>query len=227
MKWTFIIREKLKVALLLGSIVMLIGFTTVMQQINMNDLKRSYSSIYYDRLIPATEIFYLTENLFNKRLLIEKLLYIENADASVPALTAQLEVHNDSIRAIIARFEETYLVDAERKYLDQFKDLVIHYNTIESNIIDTHQVSKGDAQRLYETVGESDLIKTIQFLGELTQIQSSVGLDLMNDSDGIISINDTVLTIQIAIAIIIGILIQTLIFASKMANRKDPNYRLN
>lgn len=227
MKWTFIIREKLKVALLLGSIVMLIGFTTVMQQINMNDLKRSYSSIYYDRLIPATEIFYLTENLFNKRLLIEKLLYIENADASVPALTAQLEVHNDSIRAIIARFEETYLVDAERKYLDQFKDLVIHYNAIESNIIDTHQVSKADAQRLYETVGESDLIKTIQFLGELTQIQSSVGLDLMNDSDGIISINDTVLTIQIAIAIIIGILIQALIFASKMANRKDPNYRLN
>lgn len=227
MKWTFIIREKLKVALLLGSIMILVGFTTVMQQVNMNDLKRSYSSIYYDRLIPATEIFYLTENLFNKRLLIEKLLYIENADASVPALTAQLEVHNDSIRAIIARFEETYLVDAERKYLDQFKDLVIHYNTIESNIIDTHQASKADAQRLYETVGESDLIKTIQFLGELTQIQSSVGLDLMNDSDGIISINDTVLTIQIAIAIIIGILIQALIFASKMANRKDPNYRLN
>ncbi|HYF68413.1 MAG TPA: MCP four helix bundle domain-containing protein [Ohtaekwangia sp.] len=227
MKWTFIIREKLKVALLLGSIMMLVGFTTVMQQINMNDLKQSYSSIYYDRLIPATEIFYLTENLFNKRLLIEQLLYVENPNAPAPALTAQLEVHNDSIDAIIARFEETYLVDAERKYLDQFKDLVIHYNTIESNIIDTHQVSKKDAQHLYETAGESDLIKTIQFLGELTEIQSSVGLDLMNDSDGIISINDTVLTIQIAIAIVIGILIQALIFASKMANRKDPNYRLN
>jgi hypothetical protein len=227
MKWTLIIQQKLKVALLLGSIMLLIGFTAVMQRKNMQDLKQSYSSMYYDRLIPATDIFFLTQNLHDKRLLIEKLLYSESV-ASVEELKRQLIIDNDSINKLIAKFEGTYLVKDELKYLQEFKKRVKHYQGVEENILTSFsKESKTRAQQYYENEGKEDLLKTIQFLVELTHIQSSVGLDLIHDSQGIISISDLVLTIQIAIAIIIGTIVQALIFSSRIIDRKDQHFNLN
>jgi hypothetical protein len=227
MKWTYIIRQKMKVALLLGSVMLLVGITAIMQQRNLKDLRQSYSSMYYDRLIPATDIFYLTEHLYNKRLLMEELLYTENR--LVPErLEKQLKVHNDSIASLIARFEETYLVKDESQCLKNFKSHVLHYNGVEANILQAFSsVSVDEARRLYEKDGERDLQQTIQFLGQLTKIQSTVGLDLINSSHGIVSTQDMVLTIQIALAIVIGVLIQGLVLSSRMVDRKDQHFNLN
>lgn len=227
MKWTFIIREKFKVALLLASIMLLIGFTTVMQRSNIRDLRQSFSSIYYDRLIPATDIFYLTQNLYNKRLLMEELLYTEEATLVEP-LAAKLDGLNDSIATLISRFEHTYLVKSESVYLREFKQRVAHYRKVEDNILQAYlTTSRAEARQLYETEGKGDLQQTIQFLGELTKIQSSVGLELFNDSHGIVSASDLVLTIQITIAIIIGVLAEGLVLTSRMVDRKNERYNLN
>ncbi|HYG21032.1 MAG TPA: MCP four helix bundle domain-containing protein [Ohtaekwangia sp.] len=227
MKWTYIIRQKMKVALLLGCVMLLVGFTAIMQQRNIKDLSESYSSMYYDRLIPATDIFYLTEHLYNKRLLMEELLYTESGPAP-KIMVQQLKIHNDSIASLIARFEGTYLVKDESQCLKNFKSRVLHYNGVESDILHafTH-VSVDEARRLYEKDGERDLQQTIQLLGQLTRIQSTVGLDLFNDSHGIVSTHDMVLTIQIAISIVIGVLIQGLVLSSRMIDRQDQHFNLN
>jgi hypothetical protein len=227
MKWTFIIREKLKVAFLLASIMALIGLTNVMERRNVKNLDRSFSSIYYDRLIPATDIFYLTSNLYNRRMLLERFLFTKNT-SSVTDLRKSLDSYGDSTNHLIAKIEKTFLVKEESLYLAEFKHRVLHYNELESRILDVWtQQSREHAQMLYESEGEVDLLRTIQYLEELTKIQSSVALDLIRHSKGIASSSDILMSLQITVVLIIGLLIHGLIASSSIANRKNKNFNLN
>lgn len=227
MKWTFIIREKLKVAFLLAGIMLLIGLTNVMERRNMKNLDRSFSSIYYDRLIPATDIFYLTSNLYKRRMLMEQFLFTGQT-ASLNDLRKDLGNHSDSIMYLISKFEKTLLIKEESVYLTEFKRRVLHYNGVETRILDVWtQQSPQHARQLYEREGKNDLLSTIQYLEELTRIQSSVGLDLIQNSKGIASSSDTLMTLQIVVALIIGLLIHALIAASKITQQKNENFNLN
>jgi hypothetical protein len=227
MKWPFIIREKIKIALLLGTIMLLVGFTTVMEKRNIESISKSFSSIYHDRLIPATDIFYLTENLYTKRLLMENFLYAGGA-MPVEELRKQLAERSAAIDKLIAKFEKTLLVENESVSLQAFKQRAEHYKKVEVNILDNvTRESRESAQHLYETEGRDDLRHTIQRLEELTKIQSSVGLSLIDDSKDVISSSQVVLTLQIAMAIVIGLLVQALILASKVVNIDNKNFNLN
>jgi hypothetical protein len=227
MKWTFIIREKLKVAFLLAGIMVLIGLTNVMERRNVKNLDQSFSSIYYDRLIPATDIFYLTSNLYKRRMLMEQFLFTEQT-APLKVLEKNLSSHSDSIMHLIAKFEKTLLVKEESVYLAEFKRRVLHYNDVESRILDVwSRQSPQHAQKLYNVEGKNDLLSTIQYLEELTRIQSSVGLDLIHTSKGIASSSDMLMSLQIAVAIVIGLLIHGLIAASNVTRRNNENFNLN
>lgn len=227
MKWTFIINQKIKVAFLLGSIMVLIALTNMMEQRNIDHINKSFSSIYYDRLIPATDIFYLTEQLYSKRLLMENTLYGENSISS-DEIRKQLNTHSLAIDDLIEKFSKTYLVKNESESLLDFKERVAHYNKVEEKILNVlEKESVMVARKLYETEGKKDLLQTIQDLKALTKIQSTVGLALIHDSKSIISSSNILMTLQITIAIIIGLFIQALVMASKLASRDTGNFNLN
>ena len=63
MKWTFIIQQELKLALLLFCIIALIIVTTLLVK-KHGDLDNSFRSIYNDRLIPATNIIYFKKDYY-------------------------------------------------------------------------------------------------------------------------------------------------------------------
>jgi hypothetical protein len=227
MKWTFIIREKLKVALLLASIMFLIVFTNIMERRNIQNMDRSFTSIYYDRLIPATDIFYLTGNLYDRRLIMETFLFNEGSP-SVADVRKKLELHSLAVDDLIAKFEKTFLVKEESKSLAELKRGIDHYGSVERKILEIFAPdSKPKAQLLYEEKGKTELIRIFQHLEELTKIQSQVGLALIHDSKGIISSSDLMLTVQIATALVIGLLIQALIIASRVVNTKNQDFTLN
>jgi hypothetical protein len=227
MKWPFIIREKMKIAFLLGAVMLLIAFTTVMERRNIESISKSFSSIYYDRLIPATDIFYLTENLYTKRLLMENFLYTNNA-LPVDVLRKQLGERSVAIDNLIVKFEKTLLVGNESVSLQEFKRRAEHYKQVEAKILDniTHE-SRESARHLYETEGKDDLHHTIRHLEELTKIQSSVGLSLIDNSKDIVSSSQVVLTLQIAMAVVIGLMVQALVLASKAINIDSNNFNMN
>ena len=84
-----------------------------------------------------------------------------------------------------------------------------------------------NARTIYLAEGKADLLHTIRNLEELTLVQSSVGTDLFRDSKGMLSTSDLLLSLQIALAVIIGILVQALIFASKMVNVENKDLNMN
>ncbi len=109
MKWSFIIQQKLKASLLLGGIMVVIVLGTVLSRNNINGIDKSLSSIYEDRLIPATTIIYLTENVYNKRLSLEKYLFSEDVTEH-PAILFHLIQYDKNLDSLTKAFEKTYLV---------------------------------------------------------------------------------------------------------------------
>jgi hypothetical protein len=227
MKWAFAIHQKEKVALLLGCILLVIILSTILERSNMSDINESFTSIYEDRLIPATEIFYLTENLYSKRLLMEKFLS-SHEDNQPEELQQNINMHNQNIDSLIVEYEKTYLVDSESKWLTSFKNTVSDYAQLEQSVMKLNKNgSRAIGLKIFENQGEALFQKTIQNLYQLTQIQSKVGKELIADSQSAMASTNILFNLQIALALIICVIIQILLLTSKVIKQQKQPFHLN
>jgi hypothetical protein len=236
MKWSFVIQQKFKAAILLGGIMVMIICGTLLSRYNMQGMDESFSSIYRDRLIPATTIIYLTENLYGKRLKLEKFLFSQESKS--PGNTAQaksaLRAHDKSIDSLISIFEKTYLVDEEAKSLQTFKKQITSYASLEKQIITLCDAGSAETGRaLFAGQAAKNFDATITNLNELAGIQSSIGQDLVNESRVNVASFGIISFLQIALAIITGLVILVLIRNSqiikkpRVSGNKSQYFNLN
>lgn len=232
MKWSFVIRQKLKAALLLGSIMVFIILGSLIARYNMDGIDKSFSSIYKDRLLPATTIIYLAENLYGKRLSLEKFL-LSNDSRTVQEIASGLKFYDVKIDSLIQVFEKTYLVDQEATTLAAFKNRVEEYVLLEKMILNLHASGHTAAgKELFEGTGAGTFQTTINNLNELTTIQENVGKELMRESKSDMASFGLISFLQIALAIVIGLIVLVLIQNSNIINkpklRKDEkSFNLN
>ncbi|MCF0075051.1 MCP four helix bundle domain-containing protein [Dyadobacter sp. CY261] len=233
MNWSFVIQQKLKAAMLLGGIMALIIGGTMLSRYNVQDIDESFSSIYKDRLVPATTILYLTENLYRKRLSLENYLYSE-AQTSPGQVKEQLDAHNRSIDSLIRSFEKTYLVDEEAKSLHVFKNQIAEYAKLENQVFALCTTgSFKEAKQLFSTPGGTRFESTILNLNELAGIQSTIGKDLMKASKVNVASFSIISFLQIALAIITGLVVIILIRSSQIIqkphqdSKKSQYFNLN
>ncbi|MCE7040958.1 MCP four helix bundle domain-containing protein [Dyadobacter sp. CY312] len=219
MKWSFVIRQKLKAALLLSGIMAFIILGSLIARNSMEGIDKSFSSIYQDRLIPATTIIYLTENLYGKRLSLEKFLLSDDQRTS-HEISSGLSLYDSRIDSLISAFEKTYLVDQEAKSLAAFKNRVEEYVLLEKMILNLHASGHVDAgKKLFEGAGANTFQSTINNLNELTSIQSNIGQELVKESKSDMASFGLISFLQIALAIIIGLIVLVLIQNSKIINK--------
>jgi hypothetical protein len=233
MKWSFVIQQKLKAALLLGSIMGMIILATLLSRRNMEGIDKSFSSIYQDRLIPATTIIYLTENLYGKRLSLEEYL-LANEVGNKSEIKVQLSAHNKNIDSLIKAFEKTYLVDEEAKSLTAFKNEVIKYTALERSVLNLCNAGEQEqGKKLFAVAGANTFKNTITNLNELTNIQSSIGKDLMKASKSDIASVGIISFLQIGLAVVIGLMLLLLIQNASIINKpkitseKNQYFNLN
>lgn len=207
-------------------VMFMIVLFTFIERKNIADVNRSVTSIYNDRLVPATDIFYLSEHLYGKRFLTEQFLQSETENFS--AVQAGLDKHNESIHSLIGRFEKTYLVDEESRYLNNLKISVAEYLAIEKKIMRlANSGSKNTARMLYENMGKKSLQASMKQLSLLTQVQTTAGSQLIKDSNGKVATSSMISNLQIVLSIIIGLIILSLIFAAGISNAKGKDFRWN
>lgn len=227
MKWVFAIQQKHKVALLLGCILCIVILTTIMERINMGDINRSFTSIYNDRLIPATEIFYISENMYSKRLLMEKFL-LSHEEYGIEQLRKNLDIYNRNIDSLIVEYEKTYLVDNESRCLATFKNIISDYEQVEQSVIKlSKNGSKEAGLEIFENQGIVLFQSTIQNLHQLTQIQSTVGKELIAHSQSAMASTNILSHLQIALAFIICVIIQVLLLTSTVIKKQKQPFHLN
>ena len=233
MKWSFLIQQKLKASIILGVIMVAIILGTMLSRNNINGIDKSFSSIYEDRLIPATTIIYLTENLYNKRLSLEKYLFSEQQMDNTDILR-QLNLYSSNLDSLTNAFEKTYLVEEEAKALADFRDMVEAYILLEKRIIEEQKSGNHTlAKEMFEGVGIITFQNSLAHLNQLAKIQSEVGNKLMLKSKTDFAGVAILSFLQIALAIVLGLIILVLIKNSRIINSQDilktkgQNFRLN
>src|SRR5690606_20594885 len=112
-------------------------------------------------------------------------------------------------------------------HLTALKVKLLETKVLEKNIlINANSLNKPELRRLYEDVSKS-FLDISALLSQLTNIQTTVGKQLQKESQHIISGTRLYSTIQLILAIIIGVLIVSILFASRVVNLKNDKYTLN
>lgn len=226
MKWTLVIRQRHKVAVLLASVMALVLVTVLVERKNITDISASVESIYNDRLVPASDIFDLAEQFYYKRFLLEK--YLENGQGNITTLKTELSTHDQQIEALIAKYEKTLLVNDESKGIREVKSNIKLYQSLERSILslaqsESHQV----ASDFYEKDAKPVLQATMVHLSKLSDVQTQVGSELLKKSVGIAAMSRMLLSIQIVLSVVIGMMIVALVNTSRMVASDSTNYNMN
>ena len=226
MKWTYAIPQKMKTAVLLFCVMASVVLFNLIERNNVARIKSFVTSINNDRLIPATVIFHLTDNLYSKHFAMEKFLATDTSD--VARVKAQLGSHDKEIARLIYEFEQTYLVENEAAFLSELKNKAQSHLQIEQRVLALSENDrKAEGKALFEAQGKQSLDATIQQLSELIEVQTTVGGQLLNDTKGVLAISNLLSSLQLVLILVIGKMIFSLVSAAKIMRPKAKNSHLN
>jgi hypothetical protein len=229
MKFGYSIKNKMTIAVMLFCIMACTILIRVLEDRSIKEMNNAFVSMYNDRLIPATDLFHISQSVYAKRYLLEEALY--NNDSVLvdhSYLKKQLLAHNHNIDSLVAKYEQTFLIKLERTQLDELKAQLRETKEIESKVLlnsDRHSIDAGRA--LFESQGKMSFTASILKLTELTNIQTVVGQELIKNSEFAVSGSKLYSSLQIALAIIIGILIVAIVFASNVVKLPTDKFNLN
>jgi len=195
--------------MLLALILGLTLLTNLLERNRFKQLERSFSSMYEDRLMAENYLFHLYENLKNKEDLLENVAQ-EGISIDVNQKLAQFSAQRSDL---VAKYAETYLTEEEEKEftklneelnrIDQLEQMLTNRQpseAIPSHIIRQHEEVTGQA---------------FATLSALNDIQPKEGALLRNKSEKIILGSVSISHLEMVILIVIGIIIQALIFSAK------------
>lgn len=204
MKWFYAIKEKLKIAIALTFVLILVLVTNTINKYHFTEIKESFTSVYEDRLLVENYIYKLSTELNAKQLR----LYSGNETED-----EKQHVSNGRINELIKDFKDTKLTEEESEVLHAFAVNVDYLKKLELKL------SKLDEQKSEKGVIKQELVMHFtelqNQLSRLSEIQMEEGKKLVNNSKGIVATNYSYSRLEIIVVIIMGLIIQALIFASK------------
>jgi hypothetical protein len=229
MRLAFSVKQKIRIAALLFAVMTCSILIRFLEDQSVKSMNESFVSMYNDRLIPATDLFYIAENANAKKSLLEKALYSsEHQIEDQTVLPERLKSFNAAIDSLILKYKKTLLVKQEKAKLTELDKRLFNNVQAENSIL---QLLKGgnlaSARKLYENRGRTTADLAIQKLSELMAIQKQVGQELIKDSAFMVSGSKLYSALQVALAIVIGILIVGIIFTSNVVKINNDKFNLN
>jgi hypothetical protein len=67
MKWAFAIQRKIRLAIALAVLMLLVILFSLLESYNVSRISKSFNSIYEDRLIPAVDLYSISGHIQTKR----------------------------------------------------------------------------------------------------------------------------------------------------------------
>lgn len=228
MKFAYSLKQKSKIALLLFLIMTCTILIRVLEDRSIKNMEKAFSSLYNDRLVPATDIFYISEKLYTKRFLLETFIYSDKNKLHPKELNDKLRTYDSQIDTLLAKYEKTFLVKNEKNHLTDLKVKLLENKVFEKNILlNANAFDKASLRKMYDNYSEQSFVGISNLLSQLTKIQTVVGKELQKESQNIIKGTNLYSTLQLILAILIGILIVSIVFASNVMNIRNEKYNLN
>ena len=209
MKWLLRVKGKrYKVCALFVMIMVLVLLNNLLERRNVSHLDDSVTSIYHDRLLPATYLFGISNHLHQERMM--------RYDEVMPAAEKQRlhTQHDAAIHKLMKEYETTHLTPEEGKQWKVFKARLADYNhlpaTATPEVLDKH------------------FLRSLETLNSLSDIQVAEGKTLQSNSQTIASDSTISSQLEISLLIILGVAaIVLLLISDKPLLFKDQPPVLN
>lgn len=224
MKFAFSLKNKIKTAFLLFCIMCCTLMIRFLEDKSVEKINDSFISMYNDRLIPATDLYFIAENLYYKNAILQELL-LGNDAAEGSTMLVNMNNHNRKIDSVINKYGLTFLVKQEKNYLNEFKKALLVQQRIEATMLNMASAEEG--RSIYESTGKKAVNQTLAKLSALIKIQSKVGNELIKGSKIFVSGTKVYSTLQVILAIVIGIMIVNIVSASNMVKITNDKFNLN
>lgn len=209
MKWTYTIKQKLTVAILLTVVLGSVLLKNIIDSRNVSQLADSFSSVYEDRLVVEGYIYKLSAHLYQKKIMVDNCLRVGDPD-----LQQKIAAHHFAISALITEYERTKLTDQESVFFSEFKNNIAALQTLEEMYLNDLV-----AATIPHALNEK-FIDAAANLHQLSLIQLSEGKALRENSLRIAAGSSMLTNIELVIIIGIAAIIQMLIFASDSLRSK-------
>ncbi len=228
MKFAFSLKNKLKIAFLLFCIMCCTLLIRFLEDKSVEKINNSFISMYNDRLVPSTDLYFIAENLYAKNTTLQNLLIFASEAVNPLHTLERLNLYNQSIDSLINKYELTLLVKEEKTYLTDLKNALVVQRSLEENII--RAGTNGGiqvARQLYENTGRQASAQSLHKLSDLIKIQSTIGDKLIKDSKVLVSGTKIYSAVQVMLAVAIGILIVGIVAASNLVKIEKNKFNLN
>lgn len=220
MKWEYAIGQRMKIAALLGVVLVMIFCKNIMDRKNVALLGSSFSSVYEDRLLVESYIYKISDHLYQKHQLTDQ--FFDERNVSKHHLYHSLYNHDIAIKGLISAYQKTKFTAAETSAFDEFAKQYDQMLRTESALF----ASKAGVDFLYEGLKQSYGALNTQ-LRELSTIQVEEGMRLNKESKSIVAGSVILTTLEMALLIAIALIIQALILATNTLMTNAPKPSLN
>jgi hypothetical protein len=221
MNTLYYIKHKSKIAALLLGLIGIILLSLHEHENNLTEIKNNCNEIFNDRLVAQDYIYKLSENAYEKKIEVEKF----NGDNSHSRIYELFKTRTTESQKLIAYFEKTKLTKEENTLFASFKK---NQNDLEATEVQfkwSHDKNQG-MLLLDEHNKLTDI--SIAHLHKLSEIQMVEGKKLNLVSNKLAGYSDIFNQLNWGLVIIIGLLIQVLIFTAKSTQpRQIQNNFLN
>jgi hypothetical protein len=206
MKWTYSIRNKMVASGALFTLCILVLYSNYKDQNHTNNVKKSISTLYEDRLVVEDYILKMTIDIYE----IKQALNAAggSAEQSASQITARLS-HIDGLSAAYQKTKFTKTEDVT------FAALLKTLNEFESSSLQSvpHKLKLAN--------------EALALLNELSSIQLEESKLIMKQAESLYRSGKAASQFAFAITIIILLVLQALVFASKTLTNQLPGTRLN
>jgi len=221
MKFAFSLKNKLKIAFLLFCIMCCMLLIRFLEDKSVATINESFISMYNDRLVPATDLYFIAENLYQKNMIFNDALINDSLPLSGQA---KIDQHNIKIDSVINKYQLTLLVKQEEVFLNDLKNTLNRQKQLELMVL---KMVEEDGLRMYQSEGKKISNQTLVKLSALIKIQSNVGNDLIKDSKIFVSGTKIYSSLQGILAVLIGVMVVSIISASNMVKIQNEKFYLN
>ncbi len=204
---------KVKVAIILTFLIVVIFGKNLFERKNFNELGDSFISFYEDRLVVESYIFSISEKLFRIKLLINHCEFESDYSNTVEDISN----YEERILRLVKEFEKTKLTEVEESFLTDFKRIIME----NLRIVD-YKLLYSDSEGINEKkVKEYNtyIERALKDLEKLSQIQIDEGKKLAMNSDKVVNRSKIWSQFELAALIILLGIIYFLIYSS----RSKPN----
>ncbi|WP_020536789.1 MCP four helix bundle domain-containing protein [Lewinella cohaerens] len=208
MKWAYSIQQKIKAAVLLAIVCVIVLVTSLLGKWQMNKLSDSFSSVYKDRLVVESYIYLIADHLYQKKLTIDHCSGFVDAD-----LRTEVGAHNTAISQLLLSYEETLLTEEEEACLQGFKANVAALEGLEVQYLQLSPEGPEYTAVLNLINEHFDLASAN--LRQLSLIQIKEGKMLNDQSQRIVKGSSIITSFEMVVLICIAIILQILVLASR------------